>query len=88
MLVLFIISFIGLGILGALPSTNVRTLVAQIFSVVYFAFFLAMPFYTKNDVGSTPVPTRVTMSTPARQVRFAVLVVVTLVAATLFAKFI
>ena len=88
MLVLFITAFIGLGILGALPSTNLRTVVAQLFSIIYFAFFLGMPFYTKNDVGSTPVPTRVTMSTPARQVRFVVLVVVTLVAATLFAKFI
>ncbi|WP_174875739.1 cytochrome b [Vogesella oryzae] len=88
MLVLFIIAFIGLGILGAAPSTNVRTVVAQLLSVIYFAFFLGMPFYTKNDVGSTPVPTRVTMSTPARQVRFLVLVAVTVVAATLFAKFI
>ncbi|MFC3531875.1 cytochrome bc complex cytochrome b subunit [Vogesella facilis] len=88
MLVLFIIAFIGLGILGAAPSTNVRTVVAQLLSVIYFAFFLGMPFYTKNDVGSTPVPTRVTMSTPARQIRFLVLVAVTVVAATLFAKFI
>lgn len=88
MLVLFIIAFIGLGILGALPSTNLRTLVAQLFSIIYFAFFLGMPFYTKNDIGSTPVPTRVTMSTPARQARFLVLVAVTVVAATLFAKFI
>ncbi|MDC7717133.1 cytochrome bc complex cytochrome b subunit [Vogesella sp. DC21W] len=88
MLTLFITAFIGLGILGALPSTNLRTIVAQLFSFIYFAFFLGMPFYTKNDVGTTPVPTRVTMSTPARQARFVVLVVVTLVAATLFAKFI
>ncbi|UDM15616.1 cytochrome bc complex cytochrome b subunit [Vogesella sp. XCS3] len=88
MLTLFITAFIGLGILGALPSTNLRTIVAQLFSFIYFAFFLGMPFYTKNDVGTTPVPTRVTMSTPARQVRFVVLVAVTLVAATLFAKFI
>lgn len=88
MLTLFITAFIGLGILGALPSTNLRTIVAQLFSFIYFAFFLGMPFYTKNDVGSTPVPIRVTMSTPARQARFVVLVVVTLVAATLFAKFI
>ncbi|MGL6046170.1 MAG: cytochrome b [Vogesella sp.] len=88
MLTLFITAFIGLGILGALPSTNLRTIVAQLFSIIYFAFFLGMPFYTKNDVGSTPVPTRVTMSTPARQARFVVLVVATLVAATLFAKFI
>jgi ubiquinol-cytochrome c reductase cytochrome b subunit len=88
MLTLFITAFIGLGILGALPSTDLRTIVAQLLSIIYFAFFLGMPFYTKNDVGSTPVPTRVTMSTPARQARFVVLVVATLVAATLFAKFI
>ncbi|WP_147695513.1 cytochrome b [Vogesella mureinivorans] len=88
MLTLFITAFIGLGILGALPSTDLRTIVAQLLSIIYFAFFLGMPFYTKNDVGTTPVPTRVTMSTPARQARFVVLVVATLVAATLFAKFI
>ena len=88
MLILFITSFIGLGILGALPSTDLRTIVAQVLSFVYFAFFLGMPFYTKNDVGSTPVPTRVTMSTPARQVRFVVLMVGTLVASILFVKFI
>ncbi|TIC78430.1 cytochrome b [Crenobacter intestini] len=88
MLTLFIISFIGLGILGAIPSTDVRTVVAQVMSFVYFAFFLAMPFYTKNDVGSTPVPTRVTMSTPARQVRFAILWAVTIIGAALFAMYV
>ncbi|BBH14687.1 cytochrome bc complex cytochrome b subunit [Chromobacterium haemolyticum] len=85
MLVLFIISFIGLGILGALPSTNARTVIAQVLSFVYFAFFLGMPFYTKNDVGSIPVPTRVTDTNAQRQIRFAVLVVVTIVAAAVFA---
>lgn len=87
-LVLFIIAFIGLGILGALPSTNARTLIAQILSVVYFLFFLAMPFYTKNDVGSTPVPERVTDTNAKRQLTFAVLVALTVVGAALFVKFV
>ena len=61
-LVLFIIAFIGLGILGAMVATDTRTLVARILSFVYFAFFLGMPFYTKLDTNK-PVPERVTMST-------------------------
>ena len=60
MLALFVVAFIGLGILGALPSTNVRTVIAQVLSVVYFAFFLGMPIYTKMDK-TKPVPDRVTM---------------------------
>jgi ubiquinol-cytochrome c reductase cytochrome b subunit len=86
MLTLFIISFIGLGILGALPPTASRTLISQIFSVVYFAFFFGMPFYTKNDVGSTPVPDRVTDTNSRRQLVFLILVAVTVIGATLFAK--
>ncbi|MCW3479925.1 cytochrome bc complex cytochrome b subunit [Neisseriaceae bacterium JH1-16] len=86
MLTLFIISFIGLGILGALPPTAGRTLISQIFSVIYFAFFFGMPFYTKNDVGSTPVPERVTDTNSRRQIVFLILVAVTVIGATLFAK--
>ena len=85
MLVLFIIAFIGLGILGAMPSTNTRTVIAQILSAIYFAFFLGMPIYTKNDVGSEPVPSRVTETNAKRQLRFLVLVAVTVVGAALFA---
>jgi len=58
-LTLFVISFIGLGILGVLPATPLYTLISQILSVVYFAFFLLMPWYTKNDT-TKPVPERVT----------------------------
>ncbi|WP_374356866.1 cytochrome bc complex cytochrome b subunit [Chitinimonas sp.] len=58
-LAVFIIAFITLGILGALPPTNGRTIVSQICSVIYFAFFLAMPWYTKMDK-TKPVPSRVT----------------------------
>ena len=62
MLVLFIISFIGLGILGAMVATDLRTWVARALSVIYFAFFLLMPIYTKLDRDKS-VPERVTMGT-------------------------
>ncbi len=58
-LTLFVIAFVGLGVLGILPSTPTYTLIARILSVVYFAFFLLMPWYTKND-STKPVPERVT----------------------------
>ncbi len=58
-LALFIISFVGLGILGVLPSTPLYTIYAQILSVIYFAFFFLMPWYTKIDK-TKPVPERVT----------------------------
>ena len=83
---LFVIAFIGLGILGAMPSTNVRTVIAQLLSVVYFLFFLAMPFYTRNDIGSVPVPERVTETNGKRQLTFAVLVAIALGGAWAFAK--
>ncbi|MCD4485390.1 cytochrome bc complex cytochrome b subunit [Chromobacterium vaccinii] len=84
-LVLFIAAFIGLGILGAMPPTEVRTLISQIFSAIYFAFFLGMPFYTKNDVGSVPVPERVTDTNAKRQIQFVALVALTVFLAALFA---
>jgi len=59
MLALFIVSFIGLGYLGLLPATPVATIFAQIFSVIYFLFFLLMPWYTSIDK-TKPEPERVT----------------------------
>jgi len=58
-LVVFIISFFILGYLGVLPPTPGRTLVSQICSVIYFAFFLLMPVFSKLDK-TKPVPERVT----------------------------
>ena len=55
----FVISFIGLGYLGLLPATPTYTLIAQVLSVVYFAFFILMPWYTKIDK-CKPEPDRVT----------------------------
>ncbi|MFZ0107615.1 MAG: cytochrome b N-terminal domain-containing protein, partial [Thiobacillus sp.] len=58
-LALFIVSFVGLGYLGLLPATPIATLFAQIFSVIYFLFFLLMPWYTSIDK-TKPEPERVT----------------------------
>jgi len=85
MLTLFVIAFVGLGILGVMPPTAVRTAVSQVLSVIYFAFFLGMPFYTKNDVGSQPVPARVTESNARRKLLFAVFWLLLIAAAVLFA---
>lgn len=83
-LVLFVISFIGLGILGAMVATETRTLVARILSVIYFLFFLAMPIYSKLDP-TKPVPERVTMSTDKQKLMFFVYTAITLIGAYLFA---
>ncbi|MFM1885328.1 MAG: hypothetical protein RL026_485 [Pseudomonadota bacterium] len=58
-LTLFVISFIGLGYLGLKAPSDLYTLLARVFSVIYFAFFLLMPIYTKLDPVK-PVPERVT----------------------------
>ena len=67
---LFIVSFLILGYLGVEP-TNVwgqfgawlggaerATVVARICTVIYFGFFILMPWYTAKD-SSKPVPDRV-----------------------------
>jgi len=48
-LTLFVISFLGLGWLGTLPATPVYTWIARVLSIIYFAFFILMPWYTKID---------------------------------------
>ena len=58
-LTLFVISFLGLGYLGLLPSTPTYTIIARVLSVIYFAFFVLMPWYTRID-RCKPEPDRVT----------------------------
>ncbi|MBS1211925.1 MAG: ubiquinol--cytochrome c reductase, cytochrome, partial [Proteobacteria bacterium] len=48
-LVIFVISFIGLGVLGTRPVTPLTTILARVFAVGYFAFFLGMPIYTRLE---------------------------------------
>ena len=57
-LTLFVISVFVLGWLGTKTPTPLFTTLAQIFTVVYFAFFLLMPWYSKIDK-TKPEPTRV-----------------------------
>jgi len=58
-LALFVVSFVGLAYLGTVPATPVATIFSRIFSLVYFAFFLLMPWYSKVDK-TKPVPERLT----------------------------
>ena len=55
----FVISFISLGVLGVLPADGIYVSMARFFSVLYFAFFLFMPYFSMIDK-TKPVPDRVT----------------------------
>lgn len=70
----FVISFLVLGYLGTVPSNvwgtfsahtfivggvDRATVIARIFSLIYFAFFALMPWYTRRDK-TKPVPERLT----------------------------
>ena len=71
----FVVSFIILGYLGTVPSTiwgqfpsvtpflggsDIALVIARIFTIIYFLFFILMPIYSKKSI-TNPVPTRVTM---------------------------
>ncbi len=58
-IVVFVICFISLGYLGHESVSAARTILARIFTVGYFAFFLLMPFYTSIEK-TKPLPERVT----------------------------
>jgi ubiquinol-cytochrome c reductase cytochrome b subunit len=55
----FIVSFIGLGILGGKPVTPSNTLWARTFTLIYFGFLVLMPYYSKME-RTEPVPERLT----------------------------
>ena len=69
---IFVITFLVLGYLGTEPVTvwgqagawlgyaDRATIAARIFTLLYFAFFILMPWYTVMDK-TKPVPERVTM---------------------------
>jgi len=58
-LLLFVACFIILGVLGTKHPTAERAALAQICTVYYFIFFLAMPWYTRMEKTTTP-PVRLT----------------------------
>jgi len=57
-LTVFVITFVALGWLGLQAATPTYVMLARIFSVLYFAFFLLMPFYTAREK-TKPEPDRV-----------------------------
>jgi ubiquinol-cytochrome c reductase cytochrome b subunit len=59
MLTIFVVSFVSLGICGLKPPSGIYPTLARVCTVLYFAFFLLMPWYTKLD-SVKPVPERVT----------------------------
>ena len=56
---LFVVSFIALGVLGTKPPTVTATLMARVFTGIYFGFFLVLPFLPSIET-TKPVPDRLT----------------------------
>jgi ubiquinol-cytochrome c reductase cytochrome b subunit len=54
----FVFAFLVLGYLGTKPPSPASTLIAQICALIYFAFFLGMPFWTTRGRFKQP-PDRV-----------------------------
>ena len=52
--------FIVLGYYGTQTVTPAGTVISQIGTLIYFSFFLLMPWYSAMDK-TKPVPDRVTM---------------------------
>ena len=59
MIGMFVVVFIMLGYLGTQAPSTLYTALSQIGTILYFAFFLLMPIYSKIDK-TKPVPERVT----------------------------
>jgi len=61
LLVIFVIAFAVLGYLGIQPPSPIGSIISQIGTILYFAFFLAMPIW--SQIGTfKPVPERVTFT--------------------------
>jgi len=58
-LALFTVAALVLGYLGLQPAQGLYVMLARIFAVIYFAYFLLMPIYSKLDPVK-PVPDRLT----------------------------
>lgn len=58
-IVIFVVSFMGLGYLGHEGVSPLRTFMARLLTIGYYGFFLLMPFYTAYEK-TKPLPERVT----------------------------
>ena len=57
-LALFVVAFVALSYLGLQPADGLYVILARIFTAVYFAFFILMPWYTSIEK-CKPAPERV-----------------------------
>jgi ubiquinol-cytochrome c reductase cytochrome b subunit len=58
-LTLFVISFVVLSYLGLMPASDLYVILARVFTAIYFAYFILMPWYTSIEK-TKPAPERVT----------------------------
>ena len=58
-IVVFVVSFAGLGYMGVVPVSPLRAFLTRVYAVGYFAFFLLMPIYTAYEK-TKKLPERVT----------------------------
>ena len=58
MLAIFVVSFLILGYLGTVAPSAAATALAQVCTVLYFAYFFLMPWYTRVEK-TKPAPNRV-----------------------------
>ena len=56
---MFVINFLCLGYLGVQPPSPVGERVSQVGTLLYFGFFLLMPWWSRLGTPK-PVPSRVT----------------------------
>ena len=56
---IFVVVFLVLGYYGTQPVTTEGTIISQVCTLIYFSFFLLMPWYTRMDT-TKPEPSRVT----------------------------
>ena len=82
----FVVAFLILGYLGVVPVTvwgqfaesfpfygaDKATVVARVLTIVYFLFFLLMPWYTARDK-TKPVPERVSLEMTTRSIGLLIL---------------
>jgi len=61
LLIAFVVVFVVLGYFGTQPPEDTRNLISQVFTLLYLAFFLLMPWWSRMGEFK-PVPARVTFA--------------------------
>lgn len=51
---IFVISFVSLGYLGTIPTSTISLYLARLFTLLYFAYFILMPIYTRKERSMSP----------------------------------